>query len=183
MTLAVSLTFCAGWLVALPRASRASSPGCVGAYLRPNGTNAAAIGAATLCLIDQVRASRGLRTLRPNPALRGVAAGQAYGMLRWNYFADVRPSGQTPMGLVSGTAYRRHAAHLAVGQNIAWGTGSFATPAHIVAEWMASPPHRQIMLTSVYRDAGVGVTAALPSVLRAGSHGSVYVVEFGARRR
>lgn len=172
-----------GGLAVLPSASEASTSGCAGANLLPDGTNAAAVDAATLCLIDRVRAGRGLRMLHANLALRNVAAGQAYNMVRWNYFADVRPSGQTPMSLVTGTRYRLHAAHLAVGQNIAWGTGGFATPAHIVSEWMASPPHRQIMLAPVYRDAGVAVKPALPSVLHAGSQGAVYVVEFGARKR
>jgi uncharacterized protein YkwD len=104
-------------------------------------------------------------------------------MVRWNYFADVRPSGQTPMSLVVGTRYRAHAAGISVGQNIAWGTGALSTPAHIVGEWMASPPHRQIMLSGEYRDAGVAVAAGLPGVLRSGASGAIYAVEFGVRRR
>jgi uncharacterized protein YkwD len=120
--------------------------------------------------------------LRANGALRNVAARQAAGMLRWNYFADVRPSGPTPLSLVLGSSYRAHAARLAVGQNIAWGSGSFDTPAHVVAEWMASPPHRRILLAPAYRDAGIAATPGLPRVLGAGSDGAVYVVEFGARK-
>jgi uncharacterized protein YkwD len=102
-------------------------------------------------------------------------------MLRWNYFADIRPSGQTPLALVGGTRYRAHTARISVGQNIAWASAIFATPAHIVAEWMASPPHAAIILSPEYRDAGVAVVPALPTVLREGHSGAVYAVEFGVR--
>jgi uncharacterized protein YkwD len=175
------LLICAGALVVEPSAARAGA-GCANAHLRPNGHNTAAIDAATLCLIDGVRAAHGLRALRSNAQLGTVAAGQVASMLRWNYFADVRPSGQTPLALVVVTPYRAHAASISVGQNIAWANGSYTTPAHVVTDWMASPPHREIMLSSELHDAGVAVMSALPSVLHAGRRGAVYAVEFGARR-
>lgn len=179
--LVAGLLICAGALVVESSAARASS-GCANARLKPNGRNAAAIDGATLCLIDQVRARHGLRPLHANTQLGSVAASQVASMLRWNYFADVRPSGQTPFGLVVLTRYRSRSARISVGQNIAWASGAYATPEHVVANWMASPPHREIMLSGEYRDAGVAVTSALPSVLHAGRSGAVYAVEFGARR-
>lgn len=103
-------------------------------------------------------------------------------MVRWDYFADVRPSGQTPLSLVGVTRYPGHAAAYSVGQNIAWGTGRDTTPSRIVAAWMASPPHREIILTGEYRDAGVAVTPAVPGVIGTGRHGATYAVEFGVRR-
>jgi uncharacterized protein YkwD len=161
-------------------ASSASAKSCPGAQLRPGTASPAAIDAATLCLIDRVRARHDVRPLRANAALRAVASSQVTNMVRSNYFADVRPTGQTPMGLVAGTQYRVHAT-IAVGQNLAWGTGPYATPAHVVAAWMASPPHRAVMLSGIYRDAGVGVSSLLPSILEAGSLGGMYAVEFGVR--
>jgi uncharacterized protein YkwD len=149
----------------------------------PTGTDARAVERATLCLVNQIRSAHNLRALHANSALLGVATSQVRTMLNWDYFSDVRPSGQTPLSLVRVTRYHAHAAAMSVGQNIAWGTGSFATPAHIVAEWMASPPHRAVILTGKYRDAGVGVTPALPGVLRKGPEGgAIYAMEFGARR-
>jgi uncharacterized protein YkwD len=180
-TLVAGLLICAGALVVEPSAARASA-GCANAQLRPNGRNATAIDAATLCLIDRVRATHGLRALRSNAQLGTVAASQVTSMLRWNYFADVRPSGQTPLALIVVTRYRAHSASISVGQNIAWASGAYATPEHVVADWMASPPHREIMLSGEFRDAGVAVMSALPSVLHAGRRGAVYAVEFGARR-
>jgi len=180
--LAAALLVCAGALAVDPYAAGARSAGCPGANLRPSAANAAAIDAATLCLIDQVRTAHRLRPLQSNPELGAVASSQVRSMVRWNYFADIRPSGQTPLSLVAVTRYPAHAAGVSVGQNIAWGTGIYTTPAHIVAAWMASPPHRDIILSGGYRDAGVAVTPALPSVLHVGHRGATYAVEFGARR-
>lgn len=165
---------------AAPRAKAAASS-CPGATLRPTGTDGAAVDVATLCLVNAVRASYHLQPLRANRQLAKVATSQVATMIRWDYFADVRPTGQTPMSLVGVTRYPAHTAGFAVGQNIAWGTASFASPEHIVAEWMASPPHRAIILTAAYRDAGVAVTPALPGVLRAGQSGGTYAMEFGDR--
>jgi uncharacterized protein YkwD len=164
-----------------PRASAAAP--CPGATLVPSPIDTPAVEGATLCLVNQVRAAHHLHTLRANGSLLAVAASQVSTMVSRNYFSDVRPGGQTPLALVRVSRYRAHAAVLSVGQNIAWGTGSFATPAHIVSEWMASAPHRAVILTAQYRDAGVAVDPDVPDVLRANGGGATYAMEFGVRRR
>jgi uncharacterized protein YkwD len=179
--LVAGLLTCAGALVVEPFAAGAGFV-CPNRGLHASAGNAGAVERATLCLIDRVRARHGRRALRGNRELGTVAESQVASMLRWNYFADVRPSGQTPFALVDVTRYRAHTSRISVGQNIAWASGRAATPEHIVSEWMASPPHRAIMLSAEYRDAGVAVAPALPSVLGAGSRGAVWAVEFAARR-
>jgi uncharacterized protein YkwD len=128
-----------------------------------------------------VRLLHHVRALRPNAQLGAVASSQVSSMLHRDWFADVRPGGQTPMALVIVTSYAR-AASISVGQNIAWGTGRYSTPAQIVAAWMASPAHRAIMLSGEYRDAGAAAAPQLPGVLHAGRRGAIYAIEFGARR-
>ncbi len=162
------------------RVAAATRP-CRHANLHPRATNAAAVDAATLCLVNQVRRAHGLHPLHANHELGHVAASQVTSMVHRDYFSDDRPTGQTPLSLVAVTRYPVHAAQFAVGENIAWGTGSFTTPTHIVAEWMASPPHREIMLSADYRDAGVAVTPTLPAVLNAGHRGATYAIELGMR--
>jgi len=158
------------------------APSCPGAELLPIQTNARTIDKATLCLIDQIRAAAGVPALRANRELGAVAGIQVSSMVRWNYFADTRPGGRTPLSLVVVTHYPANTAAIGVGQNIAWGTGGDATPAHIVAAWMASPPHRALILSSEYRDAGVAVKAAVPSILDVGEQGATYAMEFAVRR-
>ncbi len=161
-------------------ATAATGP-CPGANLRPTATNGAALQGATLCLINRIRAAHHLRALHANRELRSVATSQVATMVHWNYFADVRPTGQTPLSLVSVSRYPAHAASVSVGQNIAWATGGDTSPTQIVAAWMASPPHRQIILTGEFRDAGVAAMPAVPSVIHAGTQGATYAVEFAHR--
>jgi uncharacterized protein YkwD len=165
-----------------PSAGASRGSPCQGANLSPSAANAASVAAATLCLIDQVRAGYHMRQLRSNNDLRTLAASQVSDMVSWNYFADDRPGGLTPFSLVVGTRYSAHTRAISVGQNIGWGTGEYATPARMVAGWMASPPHRQVILTAVFQDAGVGVTPAVPHVLGRGLSGATYAIEFAARR-
>jgi uncharacterized protein YkwD len=159
----------------------ATSSGCADARVRPTSRNGQAVETAILCIVDEIRASAHLAPLHANQALDTVASSQVITMVRWDYFGDVRPTGQTPMSLVAVTPYPAHAAGVSVGQNIAWGTGGDTTPTRIVAAWMASPPHRANILSSSYRDAGVAVTPALPGVLHAGRRGAIYAFEFGVR--
>jgi uncharacterized protein YkwD len=186
-SLATALLACVGALAAhsvsatAAAAQSSRSQPCRGANLHPTAKNWRAVDAATLCLVNEVRVAHGVRPLRANRELRRVAASQVTTMVARDYFSDDRPTGQTPLSLVAITRYPAHASEFSVGENIAWGTGSFTTPAHIVAELMASPPHREVMLSPEYRDAGVAVTAAIPAVLDAGRRGATYAIEFGMR--
>ncbi len=164
-----------------PRA-RAAAAACPGETLVPTVADAPFVDAATLCLIDRIRAAYGLRALHPNRYLHLVAASQVATMVRWDYFADDRPSGQTPLSLVRITRYTARSAGVAVGQNIAWGTGSLSSPRSIVAQWMASPPHRAVILTPGYRDAGIAAAPAVPGSLARGRSGATYAMEFAVRR-
>jgi uncharacterized protein YkwD len=179
--LAGALLACAGALATSTAGAATGSPECPNANLRPTAKNLVAVDAATLCLVNRERVADGLGALHANRELGHVAATQVGSMVHEDYYADVGPSGQTPMALVSVTRYRAHAASLDVGQNIAWGTGSYSTPEHIVQAWMASPPHREIMLSNEYRDAGVAAISAVPAVLGTTGRGAIYVVEFGSR--
>ncbi len=165
-----------------PLAGRAAaSAGCPGATLRPSTADTPAAAAATLCLIDRLRVARHLRPLRSNRALGTVAADQLASMLRLDYFSDTQPGGQTPMTLAAASGYEAHAAGYEVGEVVAWGTSTYSTPAHVVSAWMASPPHRELILEGAFHDAGVAVTAGVPAVVGHGARGATYAIEFGLR--
>jgi uncharacterized protein YkwD len=193
--LAAIFSACAAWLTAGARAGlpmplvvvKESGPhsheGCSDAHLLPTASDAPRLEQATLCLIDRERVGHHLLPLRANHALARVAAEQLTAMVRLNYFSDVRPSGRTPLSLVSGTRYAAHAARYTVGENIAWGSAGDATPASIVAAWMASPPHRQLILTREFSDAGVAASPTVPRFLGLSGVAGTYAIEFGSRRR
>jgi uncharacterized protein YkwD len=154
---------------------------CAYANLQPTRTNTANVDRATLCLIDQLRAAYRLRPLHSNRELQAIAGEQATGMVRHDYFGDDSPSGQTSATLIAALPYGAHASRLATGQNLGWGTRSAATPAGIVTAWMHSPPHREVILAGAFRDVGVGVSPAVPSILGHGARGATYAVEFAGR--
>jgi uncharacterized protein YkwD len=158
---------------------------CAGEYAAPTGHNAALVDTATLCVMNRVRVTHGLRTLRFNRVLGRIASGQAKDMVRGGYFGDQSLSGQSPLSRILASNYPARTANvrLLTAQNIGWGTGPNATPVGIVRAWMLSPPHRQIILTPAYRDVGVGVAPSVPSQLGVGWLGGTYAVEFGSRRR
>jgi uncharacterized protein YkwD len=170
-------------VVAAARAvvARLPAPPCPGAELRPGPANAAAAGAATVCLINQLRTSDHLRALRANRYLQRVAGRQVREMVRLNYFADLPPAGPPFSALIASSRYAAHAARLQTGQNIGWGTGEDGTPASMVATWMASPPHRALILRSAFGDIGVAISPRLPAVLASGVPGGLYAVDFAAR--
>jgi uncharacterized protein YkwD len=185
---ALALVCVLGASAAMGKSAGASTPKpapaapCTATTLLPNLYNLSVIELSTLCLINQQRAALHLRPLHLNTQLQSVAAGQARDMVIGDYFGDNSLSGQTPSVRIAASHYLAHASHYWTAQNIGWGTFSAASPAGMVQAWMNSPPHRAIILTVGYRDVGVGVAPAAPSVLAAGAEGATYTVEFGARQ-
>ena len=177
-------TALAALALALPGSAAAAGAArpCHDAYLRPIGSNLAAVDTATACLIDRERGAANLPALRANRSLHRVAAAQSSEMVLGDYFGDDSRSGQTPLQRIAATRYLRHAAGVETAQNIGWGVGRDATPAEMVAAWMASPEHRQIILTGAFRDVGVGVAPAVPAALAEGRRGATYTVDFGTRQ-
>jgi uncharacterized protein YkwD len=180
--LALALALAAAPVGATTTRSRHSSPGgCADATLQPTSANLAQIDAATVCLINLVRTAHRLRPLRLSTPLQGVAAGQARDMVRGDYFGDNSLSGLTPLQRILATRYPQRTWRVSTAQNIGWATGPLATPTGIVQAWMASPPHRQIILTAGFHDIGVGAAAEAPSSLSQGLAGATYTIEFGQR--
>ena len=64
------------------------------------------------------------------------------------------------------------------GENLAFGTGSFAAPRPIMSGWLNSSGHRQNMLSSSFRHYGIGV---LRGSLPGASNGQAWVTHFGYR--
>jgi uncharacterized protein YkwD len=172
-------TIAASVAVALNIAT-AGATACAGSKLVPNASNTGAVQAATLCLINQARASRGLAPLRPSRRLRQAALAHDRNMVSQNFFGHVTPSGSTPLARVRATGYLAGVRRYAVGENIGWATGSSATPEAMVQDWMSSPGHRANILRRSYRDSGIGVLASLPALAGRG-RGAIYTQDFGGR--
>jgi uncharacterized protein YkwD len=126
-------------------------------------TNLPQLGAATLCLLNAERTTRGLTALRENPLL--TQASQAYSeqMVGQQFFAHITPDGVNLAQRLRSVGYVTGAAFV-VGENLAWGIGGQSTPAGIVLGWMNSPSHRDNVLRPDFREIGIGVVFGLPVV-------------------
>jgi uncharacterized protein YkwD len=177
----VALASLAGFSTAVDVTPATAHGSCKDTSLRPTGADIARVSAATLCLIERERTAYRLGPLRANSSLGQIAAGQAKAMVVGDYFGDNTLSGTTPWQRIAASAYASGAHSIAAAQNIGWGTSRMATPAGMVSIWMHSAPHRRIILTSGYRDIGIGVAPAAPTRLTKGAPGATYTVEFAAR--
>lgn len=146
-------------VLALALPAPAQADGC--AHARSASLDTA--GAATICLLNEIRADRGLAPLRSGDRLQDAARGHAADMARRNYFSHVSLNGDTLTDRLRAAGVVRASASYLVGENLAWGSGRSATPAAIVRMWMNSPPHRANILRAGFRRVGIGAAAGAPT--------------------
>lgn len=123
-----------------------------------------------LTLTNQKRQVAGLPPLRMNSELANAAAGKAQDMFVKNYWAHVSPDGVTPWVFIKGAGYE----YMYAGENLARG---FTTASDVMNAWMASPGHRENILSKNYNDIGF----AIKSGTLTGDDTVLVVEEFGSR--
>jgi uncharacterized protein YkwD len=153
---------------------------CSGAGSRPTQATLDRAVDATVCLINEARANHDLGSLRTKSALEHAAAAHSRDMVKRDFFSHDSPTGSTPQQRIDRTGYLDGAHGWAVGETIAWGSGSYATPAAIVRGWLKSPGHRAILLDGHYRDLGIGIALGAPT--DGGGGGATFTGDFGARK-
>jgi uncharacterized protein YkwD len=163
--------------------ARAASDRCSGADALPGQAAGDDVRDATLCLMNAERTARGLGRLQAEPLLGRVASSYARQMVRGRFFDHTSPGGSTMLARIRATTYLRDVASWSVGENLAWGSGSLATPRATVRAWMQSPDHRANLLDRRFADVGIGVAAGAPIALEPGEVGGTYVTDFGRRSR
>jgi uncharacterized protein YkwD len=159
---------------ALVTPSQALAAGCANANANPNDVSLKDARAATVCILNRKRRAHGLGALRENKRLDLASQRHANDMSAHNFFAH-----GDFVGRIKRARYLDGARSWTLGENIAWGSMDYATPASIVDSWMHSPPHRANILRGRFREIGLGIARGSPSSgqKRAGT----YVTDFGAR--
>jgi uncharacterized protein YkwD len=132
---------------------------------------------AVLCLVNRERERRGKPPLGDTAALSSAAAGHSRDMVARHYFDHNSPGGRDVVDRVMAAHWTSRRSAWRLGENIAWGTGAYATPRRIVAMWMGSPGHRANILDGRFREAGAGVAAGAPQPTR--GRGATYTMDFG----
>ena len=162
-----------------PRAKSAVAA-CPAAAAKPGGSNLRMVRHTTLCLLNRERRNHGLPRLRGNGKLRRSATRYSRQMVRRNFFSHVSPGGSTPTERIRRAGYLRGARSWAIGENLAWGSGGYASPLGTVRSWMNSPGHRANILRRDFRAIGIGIALGAPGT-RAGN-AATYTTHFGRRR-
>ena len=160
-----------GVVVAIPPASADARSACPGAGARVSRSSSVRIALSTLCLMNVERRRHGRRSLSLEPRLATAAGMHARSMVRSGWFAH----GSVATRLRN-VGYRSPV----VGENMAWGIGSLASPRAIMRSWMRSPSHRANILSRRYRAVGIGIARGLPG--RRSRRAATYVTDFGSRR-
>ncbi len=147
----------------------------------PTNHNTPAVRAATLCLLNAERTKRGRKALKPSSQLQKAAQSYTRAMVRGSFFDHVSPSGSTLLTRVRrGTRYLRGARRYALGENIAWGSSSYATPRETVKGWMESGGHRANILNRRFKHVGIGVVPGAPEDAM-GAPAATWTTNFGHR--
>jgi uncharacterized protein YkwD len=107
-------------------------------------------------LVNRIRARHGLRRLHACAALARAANDHTGDILRTDILSHASSDG-TPMA----TRVRRYTGADWVGENIATVTRKGGTARKVVRMWMASPPHRAVLLSPSGRRIGVGKRAGM----------------------
>ena len=120
------------------------------AVVQPAASVAVSSEQATfLILLNAERANAGLSALSFSTALNQAAVGHANDMASRGYFAHRSPEGVAHSGRIRSAGCGARA----TGETIANGQSSAES---VLAGWLASPPHRAILLDRKYGQIGLG---------------------------
>jgi uncharacterized protein YkwD len=184
MRLSFAAALACGLLAFAGAAAAADDP--YAAMLAPAGTCGAADEQLSLdqttaqlvmtCLTNYARAQSGLKPLQLNATLNAAGNAKLGADVSCNAFSH-EPCGK-PFDSVFAT-YVQGATSFQIGENIAWGTGSYGTPRQIMLAWLHSTGHRENILTPAFTEVGIGY---LPNQAFLGYAGaSLWSQQFGTR--
>jgi uncharacterized protein YkwD len=167
-------------LLAAPAGAAQGAGQCPSSIDIPSSSeDMSAAAGAIVCLVNVERSSRGLTALRRDGDLSQAARRHSVDMSRNNFFAHVTPDGDTLSDRLRKAGYGRPGDGWRAGEDLGWGTGDRATPNALVDAWLASSGHRKILLSSSYREIGVGVAGGAPNQAGSELPGATYTMDLG----
>lgn len=101
-------------------------------------------------LTNEKRSQAGLLPLSENPTLSQAAQAKGADMLNRDYWAHIAPDGTQPWKFFIDFGYKYRYA----GENLA---RDFSNPSSAVDAWMASPTHKENLLSPKYKEIGIAV--------------------------
>jgi uncharacterized protein YkwD len=152
---------------------------CTDATVQPTAQNLAHVSEVVFCLMNAMRANAGLPALKQQDQLASASVDHSQDMVTNKYFAHDSLDGRDVVTRLKTVTYIPKSGDWVVGENLAWGSGTLATPKALVNAWMNSPPHRENLLSADFQEVGMGVVFGTPS--KDASDGVTVTTDFGTR--
>jgi len=123
-----------------------------------------------------------LQPLRSSPSLRKAARGHSRAMLDYGFFGHESNDGTSFSDRIRRYYTNRGWRTWSVGEALLASQGVAVDGSAIVDAWLESPPHREIILSPTFRDAGIGAlyTTSAPNEF-GGAETVVVTADFGLR--
>jgi uncharacterized protein YkwD len=109
--------------------------------------------------INVTRKHYGLRSLRPVPGLMLSSGKHSLQMACRGYFSHSSVNGASFITRVKSVYGSGASSYFSAGENLLWAQPR-VTPRQVVKRWLASPGHRQVLLSPLWRVFGVGVVSS-----------------------
>ena len=151
-------------------------------HARAQQSATSALETGILRELNAIRRRHGLAPVRLQPSLGAAADGHSRAMAAKGFFTHESADGTTfPDRVRRYYGMGRHR-YWSVGENILWSSPS-VDPRRALEMWMASPRHRENILTPRWREIGIGAVhvPAAPGVY-GGAPTTVVTTDFGVRR-
>jgi len=120
----------------------------------PTAAQISSAEGAVLTLLNKDRTAAGLVPVRADPRLMAIARARSTDMATKGYFSHTQPDGRNVFDILSA----EHVAWYNAGEIIAWNNYSMDLTAAIAnSQWMNSPGHHAIIVSTDFNYVGVGV--------------------------
>jgi uncharacterized protein YkwD len=141
------------------------------------------LNAGIVARINMVRAARGLPRLAVSVGLGAAARFHSRQMAESGQFRHESPDGSSFWQRVRRFYGAAGFRSWSVGEALVWQSPT-ATASEVVAAWLASPPHREILLDPSFREVGVSAVqdSAAPGDFD-GLQATIVTADFGVRSR
>jgi len=136
-----------------------------------------------MATLNSFRRSRGLRPFRSSPRLHAAAARHSAEMARWGYFEHASPNGAAFWRRIAAYYPEAGFRRWTVGENLEYGQPELEA-VEVLEDWLASPPHRANVVSTRFRDAGIGVVfVASGAGVFDGLPTTIVTLDLGSRSR
>jgi uncharacterized protein YkwD len=173
----VAVSACSAWVPAAGATASAGAPVvCAGAQDDPATASVTDVRAAITCLLDAARTGHELPALRRDVRLQSAAQRFAATLSPSRPLSHRGRGGTTPLQRIAKAGYGGGTFTAAEALGRAY--GALATPAQRVQVWLSDKTIKKLLLSSKYRDVGVGVsvhgvtTTYVVELARAGGGGA-----------